>query len=260
MNQPQSGLYMGDVVHRRLRPVRHALKYRVFSLMVDIDELPGIDARLRLFSRNRFNLFSLHDSDHGNGEPLPAYLRSVAAQAGFAERVCRFMMLCYPRILGYGFNPLTVYFGLDADGQVQLMIYEVNNTFGARQTYVLPAEPDANGLVAQSCAKSLYVSPFNAVEGTYGFHVTRPGEKLTVGVTLRDGEGPLLLTHFRAERRSLSDAMLLRMLLSTGWMTAKVMAGIHFEAARLWLKGLPLVKRPKGKTHATAYFGKPANN
>ena len=154
------------------------------------------------------------------------------------------MMLCYPRILGYAFNPLTTYFGLDQDGNTRLIIYEVNNTFGERHTYVLPAQPDANGHVAQGCKKSLYVSPFNSDRGNYSFRATPVGANLTLGIALRDEQGPLMLAHFRAERREFSDTELLLALRRTGWMTVKVIAGIHYEAAKIWLKGVKLVKRP----------------
>lgn len=250
-------LYEGDVVHKRLAPHRHALRYSVFSCLFDCARLPALDARLRLFSYNRFNLFSLYDRDHTGGEDLVGYLQDIAANSATADEITRFMMLCYPRILGYAFNPLTVYFGLDAQDQVRLIIYEVSNTFGQRKTYVLPATPDRSGLVAQECAKRLYVSPFNAVEGRYCFHATPPGRDLTVGVALRTGDGPLLKTHFRARRSALSDANLLRALSRTGWMTVKVIAGIHYEAAKLWAKGLRPVARPHAPARSITYVARP---
>ena len=137
---------------------------------------------------------------------------------------------------------------------VRLLIYEVNNTFGQRKTYVLPVVAQEQGqAISQSCAKELYVSPFNDVSGTYSFHLTPPGESLTVGVALRNADGPLLKAHFRGERRPFSDAALLRALARTGWLTLKVTLAIHFEAARLWLKGLRLVKRPPAPTNPVTY-------
>lgn len=254
MTRPESGIYFGNVVHRRLRPIRHAFKYRVFSMFLEIDELDTIEKSTRFFSYNSPNLFSLYDSDHGNGEPLRDYLQSIVKEANYQDRVCRLFMLCYPRMFGYTFNPLTVYFGLDADDQPCLLIYEVNNTFGGRQTYVLPANSNQNGLVSQRCQKQLYVSPFNSESGTYSFVVSQPNENLTVGVKLRDEIGPLLVTHFRAEHQNLSDKVLLTMLLQTGWMTIKVIAGIHYEAARLWLKGLKLVPKPHKKPHTISHL------
>jgi DUF1365 family protein len=246
---PDGSIYLGKVIHRRLRPRKHALSYNVFSLLADCGKLDELGKRQRLFSHNKFNLFSLFDCDHGDGGCLSSYLTYTAKRNGHDLPVARFMMLCYSRIRGYAFNPMTTYFGLDENGDTRLIIYEVNNTFGERHSYVLPAEPDRDGQVAQTCRKSFYVSPFNSDRGTYSFRATRPGENLTVGVALRDEAGPLMLAHFRGRRRPLHDGELLRALLSTGWMTVKVYAGIHYEAAKLWLKGVPLVAHPS-KTRA----------
>lgn len=258
MSGTESALYLGTVVHKRLRPRKHALSYTVFSCLFDCDQLDALSTRLRLFSYNRFNLFSLRDRDHTDGRSLKSHLRAIADQSGRGSEVDRFLMLCYPRVLGYAFNPLTVYFGVDADDRVRLVIYEVSNTFGERKIYVLPAEPDADGLVNQECNKRFYVSPFNAVEGRYSFHATPlSGRELTVGVALRTDDGPLLKAHFRGERRDLTDRTLMRALARTGWMTVKVIAGIHYEALRLWLKGLRLVRRPPPPETPITYMQSP---
>lgn len=249
----EEGLYLGTVVHKRLVPVAHGLRYSVFSCLFDCSRLDALDARLRLFSHNRFNLVSLYDRDHAGTRTLAGYLRGIADKSGRGGEVSRFMMLCYPRVLGYAFNPLTVYFGLDAGDRVRLTIYEVRNTFGGRQTYVLPADAGADGLIHQRCEKRFYVSPFNKVEGRYSFHVAPPGEQVTVGVALRTDAGPLLRAHFSGRRRPLSDRALLAALARTGWMTAKVIAGIHYEALKLWLKGLRPVPRPKATKAAITY-------
>lgn len=254
MSQPAEGLYFGEVVHGRVRPVLHKLHYKVFSVLFDCSTLDALGRRLRLFSHNRFNLFSLYDRDHGDGAlALPDYLEKIASRAGYAGTVERFLMLCYPRILGYAFNPLTVYYGVDAEGRVRLMIYEVNNTFGERQTYVLPVTQEGDGPIAQSCSKRLYVSPFNGPKGTYSFHLTPPLEDLTVGVALRDDEGPVLRAHFHGVREELTDAALLRAVAKTGWMTVKVTAGIHYEALKLWLKGMRLKPRPAAPERSIEY-------
>lgn len=239
-----ASLYVGDVVHRRVRPVEHALRYRVFSVLADIDRLDDAVAGLRLASRNRFNLVSLYDRDHGDGGcDLRGYLDGLAAGAELPEPIATYRMLAYPRILGFVFNPLTVYYGYDDAGTIRLMIYEVRNTFGQMMTYVIPARP-VGGVIAQSADKAFYVSPFNDVSGSYRFRITPPDESLTVGIVLSDDDGPMLNAHFHGHRRPLTDGALLRALAGTGWMTLKVVAGIHFEAARLLLKGMKLRPRP----------------
>jgi hypothetical protein len=255
-----AALYTGDVVHKRLRPVPHALRYRVFAFCADLDELSGLDRSLRLFSLGRFNLASFHPRDHGGGRPaageradpardlaaLRARLSGVAAQALGEDVAARIVILCYPRILGYAFNPLTTYFVSDAADRLRLMIYEVNNTFGERHTYVLPVESTgADGTVAQEARKVFYVSPFNNVEGRYGFRVTEPRETVTLGVSLKTAEGPLLKAHFHGLRQPFDDRTLAAAFARMPLMTLKVIAGIHIEAARLWLKGLRIVRRPK---------------
>lgn len=256
MTEVGDALYTGTVVHARARPVRHHFRYRVFAVLFDCNRLASLGQRLRLFSYNRFNLFSLYDGDHGDGTPLPDYLARIAREAGEGDRVRRFVMLCYPRILGYAFNPLTVYFGLDDEDRVRLTVYEVNNTFGQRKTYVVPADPRPDGLIVQHCDKELHVSPFNRVEGGYSFHVTEPADDLTVGVALKDAGGPVLRAHFRARREALTDRALLKALARMGWMTVTVTFAIHHQALKLWLKGLKLFACPPAPGEPVTYVEK----
>lgn len=255
MTMAFDAIYRGIVTHKRLRPVHHALNYRVFAILFDCSALAQLDKKLRLFSYNRFNLVSLFDRDHGDGTGLTPYLTRIAERANHGDDVKRFVMLCYPRILGYAFNPLTVFYGLDAQDRVRLVIYEVNNTFGERRSYVLPVDADSDHLITQNCKKQLYVSPFNSDSGHYSFHLTPPNrDLLTVGVALKDEEGPLLKAYFRGNRRDLTDAQLLRALGKTGWMTLKVTLGIHYEACKLWLKGLKFRSRPRAPAAAISFL------
>ncbi len=241
----QPGLYRGEVVHVRQQPVHHRLSYKVFSMLVDVDRLDELANGLRLFGANRPRLVSIYEKDHGDGGGLRDWLDRKAAGGGLKDKVSRYLMLAYPRILGFVFNPITVYYGLDADDEPVLMIYEVNNTFGQNQTYVLPVETTRDdGLIVQRCDKQLYVSPFNDVEGEYLFHVIPPEDEVTVGVALRTGEGPLLRAHFHGERHPITDGQLAKALISFGWMTVNVVAAIHWEALKLWFKGMRLRPNP----------------
>ena len=140
-----SALYVGSVNHRRLRPVSHHLRYRMFWLLVDLDELPALGRRLTFFAHNRFNLFSLHDRDHGSrdGTPAVAWARAELAAHG-VEAGGKILLLAMPRILGYGFNPLSIYFCHAADGALRAILYEVHNTFRERRTYVIRVAPGAD--------------------------------------------------------------------------------------------------------------------
>jgi uncharacterized protein len=245
-----SALYVGQVMHQRLRPRRHRLDYRLFSLLVDLDELPELHRRLRLFSLNRFNLFSLHERDYGAGDgrsrraQVDQQLRAAGLQAGGPLR-----LLSMPRILGHVFNPLSVYFCHRADGSLQAILYEVNNTFGQRHSYLIAVDrgEDRGAVVAQACDKQFHVSPFLALDMRYAFRVEppetdRPG--LRIGVSASDAQGVLLHARFDARRRALDDAGLARVFVSHPLLTLKVVAAIHWEALRLWIKGVAVHRLP----------------
>jgi hypothetical protein len=244
MSEPAGILYAGQVVHRRLRPRPHRLSYRVFSLLLDVDRIGEADRACRLFSLNRLNALSHYDRDHGagDGEPVSEFARRVLTDAGLGAATHRIELLAYPRVLGYVFNPLSVYYGYRRDGGLGGLIYEVNNTVGERTCYVVAAGVPSGGVHAQGCDKAMYVSPFTPSKGTYGFRITPPAEELTVGVQLRDSVGPLLLTYFRARGRPLDDRKIASALALHPAMTLKVTGAIHLEALRLLLKRVPVVQ------------------
>lgn len=234
-------IYAGTVTHRRLRPVVHDLSYSVASLFVDVDQLARGETPA-LLSHNRFNLFSIHDRDHGDAASIRDFVWGHVAREGLSGEVRRIFMLAYPRILGFAFNPLTTYYAVDAEERVRLMIYEVHNTFGGRHTYVCRPEGEglAEGTAFGTAEKVFRVSPFNGVEGSYGLRASVPGETLSLGVSLTTGEGPVLKAYFKAERRPLSSFALLGQFFRLPFQSATVVGGIHWEALKLWLKGLNL--------------------
>jgi DUF1365 family protein len=246
MSERRSCLYFGTVFHQRLRPKRHRLAYGVFSLYLDLDELEGLASSLRLFSRDLFNLFSFYSSDHGGStaEPLRRWVEETLAQAGIDLPGGAIRLLCYPRVFGYVFNPLSVFYCFDRDDALKALIYEVNNTFGQRHTYLIPVEHAEAGAIRQACDKHFYVSPFMPVAGRYQFRVEPPGETLGLVINYGDDAGPLLHASFRGRRMPLDDRGLLRAAIRYPLMTFKVIAGIHWEAAKLWRKRVPLIDRP----------------
>jgi hypothetical protein len=232
-------------MHQRLRPRRHRLAYRVFAIYVDLDALPALERGLRLFSLNRFNLFSLHDADHGDGAGSPAgWARRQLANAGIAEAGARIGLLCYPRLLGYVFNPISVYFCFDRNQALRAVIYEVHNTFGERHSYLVPLDPGAPEPIRHCCAKRLHVSPFIGMEATYRFHLRSPGKRLAFAIAATDADGPLLHAATTGRRVALTDGALAAAALRFPLMTIKVIAAIHWEALKLWLKGAAVHRKP----------------
>jgi DUF1365 family protein len=246
MNESASGLYAGTVMHRRIKPHAHRLRYSIFSLLIDLDELEQLSARLRLFSRNGFNIFSFHDKDFGNksGEPLRMQIERDLHDAGIELDGGAIRLLAMPRLLGYGFNPLSVYFCYRSDLTLAAIIYEVHNTFKERHAYLIPVTENGDGLVHQLCAKRLYVSPFMDMDMTYSFRIAPPAQNVAISILARDLDGPVMTAVLTAARRELTDTVLLRAFAVYPFLTVKVIAAIHWEALLLWLKGMRLRNRP----------------
>ena len=247
----RSALYTGRVLHHRMHPKTHRLAYRVFSLLIDLDELPSLDRDLRFFSWNRRNAVSFHNADHGStdGSDLKSYAQGLCREAGSTGELGRVELLCYPRLWGYAFNPLSVYFCYDRHDRVAAMIYEVRNTFGERHSYVLPKSGETD-VLHHRCEKQFYVSPFIAMDGEYHFRVAPPAEKISLAIRQSSGGRPLMNAAFVGDRKDLSAENLLSAVARNPVMTFKVMAGIHWEALKLWRKGLSFHRRPAPPAHA----------
>lgn len=242
-----SCIYRGSVTHKRLRPFAQAFRYRVFSLYVDLDELPALDRSLRLFSHNRPNLFAFFDRDHGprDGTPLRPWIERHLHRAGIDLGGGHVRLLCFPRVLGYVFNPLSLWFCHHADGRLLAVLYEVHNTFGQSHGYLIPAAAAAPGdRIVQQADKGFYVSPFIAMRARYRFRLKAPGERLAVVIRQQVPEGDLLVARHGGRRAELSDRGLLRVFAAYPLMTLKVIAAIHWQALRLWLRGAKLEPRP----------------
>lgn len=243
-----ASLYVGEVMHARLKPMGHRFSYRVMSLLIDLDRLTEADRQSPLFGVNRAALYSFQEKDHGarDGTPLRAFVERCAAEHGIDLNGGRVLLLCYPRLLGYTFNPLSVYFCYRATGELALLIYEVRNTFGEIHPYVLPVKPEQASAagVRQFQDKLFYVSPFIEMAMRYQFLILPPGERVQLRILEADREGPMLAATFNGRRRPLHSRQLLRAFFALPLVTVKIMAAIHWQALRLWLKGARLVPRP----------------
>ena len=260
--QQESCVYSGRVMHRRLIPFGHHFVYRIFSLYLDLDELPRLNEKLRLFGHNRGRLFSFWDKDHGarDGGPLRPWLEEQLTRAGIDLEGGAVRLLCFPRILGYVFNPLTVWFCHHRDGRLMAILYEVSNTFGEQHCYLIPTPADwqEGQALHQSCEKGFYVSPFIPISGHYRFRVKQPDQRLSLGIRLVMPEGEQLVAIQNGDKGTLDDRSLLTLFFSYPLMTVKVMAGIHWEALKLWRKGATFFKRPKPPSERVSLGGSAA--
>ncbi|ANH07756.1 DUF1365 domain-containing protein [Shinella sp. HZN7] len=249
-------LYPGKVMHQRLNPFGHRFSYSVFSLLVDIDRLDELDRMSGLLSVDRSGILSFRTRDHAEreGETLRTLADRLLGQAGLAQPAARILLLAYPRMFGYVFNPLSTYFAYDAGEKLIAIIYAVRNTFGERHSYVapiLPGETSPAG-IRQSRTKVFHVSPFMEMGLRYHFRVLPPGKAVRLRIHETSAGAPLLAAAFHGEAMALTTGNLARYLLRFPFMTLKVIAGIHWEALKLWLKGARF--HPSPPPPATASF------
>ncbi len=189
---------------------------------------------------------SFYDSDHGDGSNIPLrdqvnfQLRAAGIETGGGP----IDLLCMPRMFGYGFNPLSIYFCYRPNGSLAAILYEVHNTFGERHSYLIPVESGAGAVLDQRCQKVFYVSPFMDMDMGYAFRVAVPGERVSVAINATDRAGPVLTAALAGRRAALTDATLLRVLITHPALTLKVIAGIHWHGLQMLLKGAKLRPRP----------------
>ena len=240
----ESYIYNGEVIHKRFKPKFHYFKYKVFSLFIDLNELNKLNESIFFFSYNKFNLISFYDKDHGyrDGSSLKNWVLKNLKNSGINYEEINVKLLCYPRIFGYVFNPLSVYFVYDKKKTLIAILYEVKNTFGEQHTYVFKIN-SYNNIIKNNCIKKFFVSPFMDLKSEYFFKILIPGNKLSVVIDQMDSSGKLLFASQSGERSSLTSKNLLFSYIRNPLMTFKIISAIHFEALRLWLKGIKLVKK-----------------
>jgi DUF1365 family protein len=244
----ENAIFTGKLTHRRYLPVRHELAYEVADVLVDVDRFDELNSSLWLIGHNRRRLFSIDDKNHGlgDGTSIAVHLRQLFATLKLDAPIKRIFMLCYPAVLGKVFNPLTVYFGIGADGHWLGVIYEVSNTFGQRHAYVLPVD-DGNRQRAEKC---FYVSPFNKVEGEYRFNIERTAGTLRLNIALFEQDKLKFTARFEGQETPLTDRALLNGLMHLALQPMKVWVAIHWEALKLYLKGLRPTARPSHAAYA----------
>ena len=249
-----SSIYNGHVIHKRFWPKKHFFKYKVFSLLIDLSELYQLEKELTLFSYNKFNVLSFYDIDHGprDGSSLIDWVKENMTKNNINTDGITIKLLCYPRIWGYVFNPLSVFFVYDKNSNLVSILYEVKNTFNEQHTYIFKLQKTEK-LIEHSCRKKFHVSPFIEMNCTYYFKIAKPGEKISVYIDQYDNENKLLVALQEGIKVILNNKNLIKVFFSHPMMSFKIILAIHFEAFKLWIKRIKFVKKKfKIKNNITA--------
>lgn len=241
-----AALYDGLVTHKRMRPKPYALRHRLFSILLDLDRLEPDLAKVRLLSLNKCGLFSFYEKDFGDPAladiSLVERVRTYLADHQLSHAGHRIELMAMPRVMGYVFNPLSVYFCYEKGGELAALLYEVGNTYRERHGYLI-ATPDEAAKMTHSVDKCFYVSPFQAVSGKYRFHLKGPDHAFGLTIEADDGAGGVMVATHKAERASLTDKALLKRLFTYPFMTLGIMMGIHWHALKIYLKKIPVIRR-----------------
>ena len=238
-----SSIYNGTVIHKRFKPKIHFFKYKVFSLLIDLYDLNYLNKKISFFSYNGFNLISFFDKDHGDrdGSSLIDWVKKNLTENNINSENIRIKLLCYPRIFGYVFNPLSIFFVYDHNENLISILYEVKNTFGEQHTYVFKAEN--NNLLQHNCSKKFHVSPFIEMNCNYFFKILRPSDKISVVIDQYQFNEKILFASQDGKRVDFNSKELLKSYLKHPLMTFKIISAIHFEAFKLWIKGIRFIKK-----------------
>ena len=239
-----SCIYNGEVNHIRFKPVKHSLNYKTFSLFIDLDEIEQLDKSISIFSHNKFNIFSFYNKDHGDrdGSCLRKWVISNLKKYKIEGNISKIKMLCYPRIFGYVFNPLSIFYCYEND-KLKSIFYEVKNTFNEQHTYIFKIKDGEE--IKQKCKKKFYVSPFMDMETFYNFKLIDPNQRLSVMIKQTDAEGTGLTATQTGDKKEFNFKQLLVNFFRYPLMTFKIISSIHYEALLLWKKGAIYRKRVK---------------
>ncbi|MEZ6000890.1 DUF1365 domain-containing protein [Hyphomonas sp.] len=260
MNHP-ARYYVGQVSHRRFGKITHVLRYRIAYLLLDLDRLEEVGRLTKLLKIGKRGLVRFDPLDHGKGETtdLAAWVRAFVARQGVQDDVATIELLTLPRMFGYVFNPISVYFLRDRAGDLHHILYEVGNTFGERHFYLCAAD-QKKGLCRHECEKAFYVSPFFDQRGQYEFTVQPPSENVALAISYQHGEEKRMSAHLAGKACSVTAGTTIGLLAKFPFMTIGVIAGIHWEAFKLVLKGARYHRRGSERQVPGVSLGRAASN
>lgn len=276
-----SGLMVGTVWHKRYAPRCHEFSYQVFYGLFDLDELSDLDRCSWIFGVDRAALFSIHQTDYGlkpgqNGKDLKKRIAGLIKHQ-FGDEIKRVELLTMPRVLGYAFNPISVYYCYAKGGLISHVIYEVNNTFGERFSYAFSVEEENGKLASHECEKQLHVSPFFDVSGGYRFRQDKDAKAIRLAIDYRSGaqklepgsaslQMPEVVGDTRSQKTFSATMSLSKKVFSSRnllWVSAripfvtlKVMAAIHWQALLLWIKKHRIFRKPSSPETSVGTEGK----
>ena len=237
-----SCIYNGIVKHQRFKPIEHSLNYKTFSILLDLDEIENLAKNISIFSLNKFNIFSFYNCDHGARDEgsLKDWVQKNIKKFNISNNITKIKLLCYPRVFGYVFNPLSIFYCYE-NNDLKAIFYEVKNTFNEQHTYIFKIKD--NEKIEQKCKKKFYVSPFMDMKTYYNFKLLNPKEKLSIFIRQTNGEETVLTATQTGDKKEFSFKQLLINFFKYPLMTIKIISSIHYEAFFLWKKGAVYRKR-----------------
>jgi uncharacterized protein len=241
-----ASLFFGSVMHERLKPVNNRFRYPVFFIQVPLSQLQSL--RGPLFSIDRWNVFGLYRRDYGprDGSELLAWMQNLLRREGLADVDGEIVLQTFPRVLGYVFNPVSFWLCHDRDGALRAVLAEVNNTFGEHHVYLL-SRPDRAAITGADwfeTDKRFHVSPFLKIDGRYRFRFTVSDAASTIRIDHTNADGELLRTSVAGRARPLTTGYLIHAFFRYPWMSLGVMLRIHWQALKLWSKGVAWYRKP----------------
>ena len=254
-----SSLYSTTIIHERFNSFKNKFKYYILSLYIDLSELNILSKKINIFSYNRFNFFSFYEKDHGyrDGRPLKSFVEDYLLINNIAFKSLRINILCFPRILGYVFNPLSIIYCYE-ENKLLAIFYEVKNTSNEQHTYCFASNLKNNKKIYHhSCEKNFYVSPFIGMKTKYKFYNTLVNNKISITIDLYDDAEKKILTASQFGKKiSLNSSNLLKQLLKNPLLSIKVISGILYEALYIVIKGGKYYARNKKESDSISFEGK----